>query len=97
MSGMGILRKGSPVLRVVGLLLLFAVFGLPLHSHALTEAPRITKECSCLHGTRTQTAPAQNTAPPAPLIEANFLEIVQPQIRTHFLITFLSIRAPPHF
>lgn len=84
-------------MRIVGLLLLFAMFGLPLHSHAFTETPRIAKECSCIHGTRTETAPAVSSADGAPLTQATFLVIIQPQTCSHFIVTCYSIRAPPLF
>ncbi len=41
--------------RFVGLLLFLTVFLLPLHFHPLTVTAQITKECSCLFGSRTQT------------------------------------------
>jgi hypothetical protein len=97
MIAMGALRKGGPALRVVGLLLLFAVFGLPLHSHALTETPRIAKECSCIHGTRTEAGLVAAVADWAPLPQAAFIEIVQSQIFSHSVVSFFSIRAPPIF
>jgi hypothetical protein len=84
-------------LRVVGLLLLFAVFGLPLHSHALTETPRIAKECSCMHGTRTESGLVAASADWAPVLQATFFEIVQSQIFSHSIVSFFSIRAPPIF
>jgi len=40
--------------RWVGAILFIAVFFLPLHFH-FTVAAQVSKECSCVHGTRTQT------------------------------------------
>jgi hypothetical protein len=93
----GALRREGIALRIVGLLLLFAVFGLPLHSHALTDSPRIAKECSCLHGTRTEASAAVAPTAVPPLTHASRLEFVQPQIFSHFIVSFFSIRAPPIF
>jgi hypothetical protein len=84
-------------LRIVGLLLLFAMFGLPLHSHAVMETPRIAKECSCIHGTRIETLPAVVSTDWTPVTQASFLEIIQPQTRSHLVVTCYTIRAPPLF
>lgn len=41
--------------QVVGALALVFVFFLPFHFH-FSVAPQVAKECSCIHGTRTQLA-----------------------------------------
>lgn len=84
-------------MRIVGILLLFAVFSLPLHSHALAETPRIAKECSCVHGTRTEAGLVVAALDWTPLTQVGFYEIVQPQICSHSIVTCYSIRAPPLF
>ena len=54
----------------LGVFLALAVFFLPLHFHVtLANASQVTKECGCLHGTRTQLATAATTPQPAPPIE----------------------------
>jgi hypothetical protein len=82
-------------MRIAALLLFFAVFGLSLHSHALTESPRITKECSCLHGTRVGATLIVEGAE-APLhFQGTVCNISLPQVCSHTLLSFLAIRAPP--
>ena len=55
--------------RSIGVLLLLAVFFLPLHYHAATAVTsQISKECSCLYGSRTQVNLATATAPCTPLL-----------------------------
>ena len=45
-------RRGSTA--ALSFLLLLSVFFLPLHYHPLGTAAQITKDCSCVHGTRTE-------------------------------------------
>ncbi|MGB7948441.1 MAG: hypothetical protein WCH75_12225, partial [Candidatus Binatia bacterium] len=42
--------------RLVSLLLFLTVFFLPLHFHPVAATAHVTKECSCIHGTRTEMA-----------------------------------------
>ena len=84
-------------MRIVGILLIFAVFGLPLHSHALTETPRIAKECSCIHGTRTEAGIVAASTAWRPLAQLGHCEICEPQLHSYGVVSFFSIRAPPIF
>jgi hypothetical protein len=90
-------KEKNAAWRVVGLLLLLALFSLPLHSHAATETPRIAKECSCVHGHRTEIGIAPvlaNQVLPDPYI---FHAITQPQICSYSAVPSFTIRAPPLF
>jgi hypothetical protein len=91
----GLIKSNNAARRIAALLLFFAFLGLPFHSHAIFEAPRIAKECSCVHGTRTDAALIVEGAVWAPLIQVAACAISLPQICSHTLISFLAIRAPP--
>src|SRR5258705_3055409 len=57
----------SCVRRLAGAILLAFLVVLPLHYHAVTATSQLAKECSCVHGTRTQLifhAGAQTFTPP---------------------------------
>ena len=88
-------KERKAALRVVGFLILFAFLSLPFHSHALTESPRIAKECSCIQGTRTSAALIVEGADWAPLTEVGAFEISSPRVRSYAHAGSLSIRAPP--
>ncbi len=84
-------------MRLTGVLLFLTFFLLPLHSHAQTEAPRISNGCSCLHAARQDLAVAQVVdGSPSPVYAA-FTALV-PQGVCLGLDTFgFSNRAPPLF
>jgi hypothetical protein len=46
----------SSTRRLIGAILLVVLVFLPLHYHAFTPTSQLAKECSCVHGTRTQLA-----------------------------------------
>ena len=80
---------------VVSFLLLLSVFFLPLHYHPLGAAAQITKDCSCVHGTRTEAGLT------AALADFTFAPTSCPvtgdiQSSTGFLLVLSAhIRAPP--
>jgi hypothetical protein len=80
---------------MVSVLLLLTVFSLPLHSHPSETTGQVTKECSCIHGTRTEIgatpAPVDSTPSPEPLI----YEFFPPELSSRLIISFGLIRAPP--
>jgi hypothetical protein len=77
------------------LLLFLTVFFLPLHFHPIAATGHEAKECSCIHGARTQMGmapvPADWTPPPQSFVE----EFFQPPLSSRFVVAFQSIRAPP--
>jgi hypothetical protein len=74
---------------------LLFVFFLPLHFHSVAAKAQITKECSCVHGSRTDAG-----LPAAP---ADWTPVLQAQPVTSESLDWLSnvrfqnhgIRAPP--
>ena len=82
--------------RWLSVFLLLTVFFLPLHFHAVSAAAsQVTKECSCLHGSRAQAelASAPSIAVPLPV-----LGVVEPVEQFDFgshSIRLPSTRAPP--
>ena len=44
----------SSIRRLIGAILLAFLVFLPLHYHAFNSTSQLTKECTCIHGTRTQ-------------------------------------------
>jgi hypothetical protein len=57
------------ITRLAALVSLLAIFSLPLHFHFLAGA-KVTKECACVQGTRTQLALGAPPPAYAPLIVA---------------------------
>jgi hypothetical protein len=61
------MRTGLNMRRAVSVATLLFVFFLPLHFHfSLTS--QVVKECSCVHGTRTQLAPHADSPTVAPTL-----------------------------
>lgn len=59
----GTLTKKKPAgNRIIGAALLFFVFFLPLHFHALNESRQISQECSCYLGSQPQLTSAPSSA-----------------------------------
>jgi hypothetical protein len=81
--------------RLVGAAILLFFFFLPLHFHPVTESGQVAKECSCVHGKRTEAGLAPGLAESTPVLPAqpvapessDWLSTVQFQNR--------AIRAPP--
>lgn len=86
---------GAGAARLTGVLLFLTFFLLPLHSHTQTEAPRISKDCSCLHAARQDLVVAQVVNGSLPPVYTVFTTLV-PQDACSGLDAFsFSIRAPP--
>jgi hypothetical protein len=89
-------RKRSPGLhRLIAAGLFFFVFFLPLHAHYFASDPQITKDCACLHGSRTQMASAPVAADWAPMFLLSAVFSHEPQVISNSSVGILSIRAPP--
>jgi hypothetical protein len=80
----------------LSVLLALAVFFLPLHFHVSSAiASQVTKECSCLHGNRTQLSLTAAPVTSAPAMAVCALELdSQIQIESHS-VRIPSSRAPP--
>ena len=82
--------------RWISVVLFVAVSSLPFHFHAASAVTsKITNECSCLHGTRTQIALAAVATQCAPALPFNLQESLQPQLIPQIVSRFQAIRAPP--
>ena len=86
-------RSGSAA--AVSFLLLVSVFFLPLHYHTVGTAAQITKDCSCVHGTRTEVGLTSASAD-STLVFTAFPLAGDIQDPTGYLLTASGhIRAPP--
>jgi hypothetical protein len=81
--------------RLVGLLLLLAVFFLPLHVHSISAPAKVAKECTCLHGKRTDAVSAIVLPSCTPVLAAEPIA-TQFQHWSGYVFTLIRhIRAPP--
>lgn len=82
--------------RWLSAVLLLTVFFLPLHFHAATaSASQITKECTCLKGTRTQVDLSDAAPYCAPTVaQYAVIRVLQDQFDSQF-VRQPSSRAPP--
>ena len=83
--------------RFIGLLLFLAVFFLPLHFHVAVAAPHVAKECSCLHGSRTDAGIAPLAALTLPVTDYRPLEFFPQSEFAFHVISSKASRAPPSF
>jgi hypothetical protein len=97
----GAMRENLPALRplkgrrLIGFFLFLAVFFLPLHFHAAVPTPKLAKECSCIHGSRTE---AGLTAPPAKWVPVVIYQSIELDSQTEFVsrtVSSRSSRGPP--
>lgn len=90
------LRAACPP-RWLSICLLIAVLFLPLHFHVTSAiASQITKECICLHGSRTHANPAAISVACAPaIIVYTFALVTQVEFDSQS-VRIPSSRAPPH-
>ena len=91
-AGMNVFKRH----RWLSVLLFVTVFSLPFHFHAASAlTSQITKECSCVHGTRTQIGLTAVALQCVPALQFNLQAPVQPQLIPQILSRFQAIRAPP--
>jgi hypothetical protein len=89
---MNVLRR----YRWFSVLLFVTVFSLPFHFHAASPlTSQLTKECSCVHGTRTQIGLTDVALRCEPLLQFGLQESLQPQLISQIVSRFQAIRAPP--
>jgi hypothetical protein len=81
--------------RLVSLLLFLTVFFLPLHFHPIAATAHVAKECSCVHGTRTEMGMAPAQVDWTPPIRQVFQESFKPKLLSSLIVSLQSIRAPP--
>lgn len=81
--------------RCIGVVLFLTVFFLPLHFHAVATTSQVTKECSCLHGNRTQMGAAATPSDCVAVFTAQPLVMVRHKEVSQRLAIRQSSRAPP--
>jgi hypothetical protein len=95
MNGLLAKPRGYASHRLLGLLLFVTVFFLPLHFHTPNIAPQIAKECSCLSGTRTESALAPASGACVALFDYQPFR-AEVEVYLGSVYTLLApIRAPP--
>jgi hypothetical protein len=80
--------------RFLSAAVLLFVFFLPLHLHFSATA-QISKECSCVQGTRTHLAPAADISNRTPTFEAALLIFQDVVFRSDEWTNFRKVRGPP--
>ena len=82
--------------RWISALLFLAVFFLPLHIHIATAATaQLSKECSCVQGTRTQLASAVDVPHSVPPVELSVVASERESLATHLWFGSEKVRGPP--
>jgi hypothetical protein len=75
--------------------ILLFVFFLPLHFHSIAAKAQVTKECSCVHGTRTEAGLAVAPVSWIPVLAAQTVASTSLDGLGHVLFDNHGIRAPP--
>ena len=88
-------ERAARLHRLIAAGLFLFVFFLPLHAHYFASDPQITKDCACLHGSRTQMASAPVAADCAPIFQLSPVFSDEPQVVSCSSVGFHAIRAPP--
>ena len=84
--------------RWISAFLFLSVFFLPLHIHVATAATsHLSKECSCVHGSRTEAGLAIVISSWVRNSDFAFHQPFQRQFPSRFQLSFQAIRAPPVF
>jgi hypothetical protein len=81
--------------RLIGAGMLLFVFFLPLHFHSVAVKAQVTKECSCVHGTRTEAGLAVAPAVWIPVLPAQAVANESLAWLTNLRFQNHGIRAPP--
>jgi hypothetical protein len=82
--------------RWISAFLFLSVFALPLHFHAASAVTsQVTKECSCLHGTRTQLGLVAVAIQSAPALHLDLEPSLEAQCFSQIVTDLSNIRAPP--
>jgi hypothetical protein len=89
------MKHTHALLRLVSAGILLFVFFLPLHFHAVAAKAHVTKECSCVHGTRTEAGLAVAPAAWAPVLLAQPVVIKSLDWLSNVRFQNHGIRAPP--
>ena len=87
-------RKQDKLGRIIAVAALLFVVLLPLHVH-FSAAPQISKECSCIQGTRTQLALAADTWNIAPSYRTTYVITQDELLWVNEWIQLKRVRGPP--
>jgi hypothetical protein len=86
--------KPDKLRRIISVTALLFVFFLPLHVH-FSAAPQISKECSCIGGTRTQLALSADTWNIAPSYRATYIITQDDLLWVSEWTQLKRVRGPP--
>jgi hypothetical protein len=81
--------------RWISAIVFVSIFALPLHFHASAQTSQVTKECSCLHGTRTQLGLVAAAVQCAPILHFDLEPSLESQCFSQVVVDLAKIRAPP--
>lgn len=90
------MKNSNDLRRYVGAGILLFVFFLPLHIHPIAATAQVAKECSCVHGIRTQAGLAPAPAAWTPVLLAQPVASVSLDWSSYVRFQDHGIRAPPH-
>lgn len=85
----------SKLHRLIGAILLVFLVFLPLHYHAVTATSQVAKECSCVHGTRTQLVLHADSALVIPPLPSTVFPVLYAFSRTADWSRSENVRGPP--
>jgi hypothetical protein len=88
-------KKSVASHRLTAVVLLLAVFALPFHFHFFTPTAKLSQECSCYQGARSQTGLAPALSDWTPAFHASFIVLHEPQVVGRLSFGSRAIRAPP--
>jgi hypothetical protein len=89
------MKNSNDLRRYVGAGMLLFVFFLPLHFHPVSGSGQVAKECSCVHGTRTQAGLAPAPAVWRPVLLAQSVASESLDWPSNGRFQNHGIRAPP--
>jgi hypothetical protein len=92
----GEVRQRRQIRRLLSAAIVVFVFFLPLHLH-VSLGGQVTKECSCVQGTRTQLAAQTASTSVLPSFRSVFFTVIAEATETGERCRSHNVRAPPDF
>ena len=90
-------NKGLTHRRLIGVVVLFFVFFLPLHLHFFNSTLRVGNECSCYYGARIQAGLTPALVERSPALQIFSVTTHEAQVLGWLSIKSPAVRAPPSF
>ena len=90
-------NKGLTHRRLIGVVVLFFVFFLPLHLHFFNSTLRVGNECSCYYGARIQAGLTPALVERSPALQIFSVTTHEAQVFGWLSIKSPAVRAPPSF